>query len=85
MAKQWRSKYTGEQIEAILDRMAAGIGDEEYAIIQFKNRYEFPVVGKTGTLYVAIDENLAYIWNETELCYKPLQPVYTVINGGGID
>ena len=61
MAKQWRSKYTGEQIEAILDRMASGIGDEEYAIIQFKNRYEFPVVGKTGTLYIAIDENLAYI------------------------
>ena len=41
--------------------MASGIGDEEYAIIQFKNRYEFPVVGKTGTLYIAIDENLAYI------------------------
>ena len=41
--------------------MAEGIGDQEYAVVQFKNRYEFPVVGKTDTLYIAIDENLAYI------------------------
>lgn len=86
MGKQFRSKYTGEQIEAILDRIAGGIDDETLdAVVQFKDRYQFPVTGKTGILYVAVDEELIYIWSETELCYKPLQPTYTVINGGGID
>ncbi len=40
--------------------------------IVFSTRNGFPEVGKTDTLYIAVDENKCYIFDGTQNEYKPV-------------
>lgn len=81
MGVQYRSKYSAPEIDALLDKISGGVNPDGQAYVQFKNRFEFPLTGDVGILYVAVDEYKTYIWNDVELRYISLEP--DIINGGG--
>lgn len=39
---------------------------------QYKNKSEFPSIGKEGQLYIDIDTNMIYYWEGESLTYKCL-------------
>lgn len=39
---------------------------------QYKNKSEFPSIGKEGQLYIDIDTNMIYYWENSSLTYKCL-------------
>lgn len=57
-------------------------------ILRFSTRYEFPNVGDSSLLYVAIDENKIYRWDSIEMVYKVIGSDYndiTLIDCGGAE
>ena len=47
--------------------------------IEFKNRYEFPSIGKENMIYVARDENKTYRFDEESLTYYCIGSDYNEI------
>lgn len=47
--------------------------------IEFKNRYEFPSIGKENIIYVAKDEHKMYIFNTATLAYEVVGSNYNEI------
>lgn len=47
--------------------------------IEFKNRYEFPSIGKENMIYVAKDENALYIFDTTQNIYHCIGRDYNEI------
>lgn len=80
MGVQYRSKYTGQEIDALLDAVKQMVsGDSSF--LEFATRYNFPSIGKPEVLYIATDENKVYYWNTDR--YVAMEP--SIINGGGAD
>lgn len=57
--------------------------------LEFKNRYEFPTIGKKNILYIATDEHTIYIWDDINRKFivakqdiKENSLNITLINGG---
>lgn len=80
MGVQYRSKYTGKEIDALLDAVKQMVGGDS-AFLEFATRYNFPAVGKKEVLYIATDEHKSYYWDEDH--YVALEP--SIIYGGGAD
>lgn len=80
MGVQYRSKYTGKEIDALLDAVKQMVGGDS-SFLEYANRYNFPAIGKKEVLYIATDERKSYYWNEDH--YVALEP--SIINGGGAD
>lgn len=80
MGVQYRSKYTGQEIDALLDAVKQMVGGDS-SFLEFATRYNFPAVGKKEVLYIATDEHKAYYWDTDH--YVAMEP--TVIYGGGAD
>lgn len=65
-------------------QISVGIRDIK-TVYQFSTKYEFPAVGDSQYLYIAIDENAAYRWDDDKLLYYCVGRDYLeidVINGG---
>ena len=48
MGVQYRSKYSAQEIDALLDKISGGVNPDGQAYVQFKNRFEFPLTGDIG-------------------------------------
>ncbi len=82
MGVQYRSKYTGQEIDALLDAVKEYLaGDSKF--LEFQDRYNFPTIGTEGVLYIATNEFKSYIWDSEDKRYVALEP--KIIYGGGAD
>lgn len=58
------------------------------SVFQYDTRFEFPTIGDSNALYIAMNENAAYRWNETDLHYYCVGRDYLelkIISGGNAD
>ena len=90
MIKKYYSSYTGKQIdEAVKAIIENGISWEDFSPelqeylkslakkeLVFNNHFEFPSIGNSETLYIAVDENKIYYWKDSH---------YVVISGVELD
>ena len=75
-----------ELIAEIKRWIAEGEGIEGVRELEFKNHYEFPSMGDSNTLYIAVDEEMMYLWSTTYNCYRVVKsPAPDLINGGGAE
>ena len=73
-----------ELIAEIKRWIATGEGVEGIRELEFKNHYEFPSVGDSNMLYVAVDEDMVYYWSSINNCYKVIKsPTPDLIICGG--
>jgi hypothetical protein len=56
----------------IVARAMAAQALSQFSSYQYKNRSEFPSVGKDGQLYIDVESNLVYYWESSSLRYKCL-------------
>lgn len=58
------------------------------SVYQFDTKFDFPTLGDVNSLYIAMNENAAYRWNETDLHYYCIGRDYLelkIISGGNAD
>ena len=55
----------GGAVKGLLDKAQSVYVRE----LEFKNRFEFPSIGKADMLYIATDENAVYIFDEKRNVY----------------
>ena len=70
----------GDGIHDYVDLPYVAGGDKQQIV--FDSRYEFPSVGEEDILYIAKDENNAYIWSTTKLAYTVVSVDNREIDGG---
>lgn len=81
------------KVSAIGKRVSGGVGGSGDVIgniekaeniyvkeVNFKNRYEFPSIGKENMVYVAIDEKASYIFDITQNVYYCIGRDYNEID-----
>ena len=72
-----------ERLQAQIDELKQG--GSSATELEFKNRFEFPNTGVVGLLYVAIDENAIYYWDQSASIYRcagrNYQEVQTIYGG----
>lgn len=64
-----------EKIQTQIDELKSSSGKKQY-----KTRAELPNVGDATMVYIVLDENAVYYWNETGLNYVCAGRDYTEIN-----
>lgn len=68
-----------ESIEARLDAIEANAGKREITFAEFS---QFPTIGESNVLYIALDRNASYVFiNGSYICVGE-DSHYTIINGG---
>lgn len=64
---------------------AAGDGVTQHIIKRFSKKADFPSLGDRESLYVDMNENITYLWDEENLAYRPIASDWheiKAINGG---
>ena len=56
----------------IVARAMASKALSKHGINQYENKDDFPKVGEEGALYVDVDNNMLYYWDNLDLIYKCL-------------
>lgn len=56
----------------IIARAMASKALSKYGNNQYKSKNDFPAIGEEGTLYVDVDNNMLYYWDNLDSIYKCL-------------
>lgn len=56
----------------IVARAMASKALSQSGSLQYKNKSEFPSIGREGQLYIDVDTNMIYFWDNSSLTYKCL-------------
>lgn len=83
MGVTYKSRYTGPEIDAALDKFR-----NAYESVVSANFADFPPVGRANTLYLATDQSMLYFWDDETQSYKTLiadapETDFSIIDGGG--
>lgn len=57
-------------------------------VLRVSNKYELPTVGDENKIYIAVEENSIYRWDDKDLLYYCIGRDYNeieFINGGNLD